>query len=164
MNKVIDKDLLVRRLRELLEADLLAITAGQKEAQAGATHQEAKQEGDKDMRSTEVSYLARGLAKRVTELRAAIAQLASFRPRSFADDAVLGLGALVQVESEAGDEKVYLLAPCGGGATVELDGLKVAVLTTSAPLGRALLGKQAGDEIELRTPQGRKLLTISDVA
>lgn len=160
----VDKSQLVDGLRERLRLDLEAISAGQKEAQAGATHQEAKAEGDKDMRATEVSYLARGLAKRVMELRTAIAQLASFRPRTFSEGSAIGLGALIQLENDDGVRSLYLLSPCGGGASVTINGHKVLVLTTSAPLGRALLGKSLGDEVELATPQGRKNFSVSAMA
>ncbi len=163
MAPAIDKAQLVARLRELLEADLQLITQGQLEAQAGATHQEAKAEGDKDMRSTETSYLARGLAKRVSELRASIAQLSSFRPRSFDGDSPLGLGALVRVENDEGETSSYFLSPSGGGITVALAADKVLVVTPSSPIGRALIGRQAGDEVELATPQGQRTLCIATV-
>ena len=56
-------------LRAQVSADLEAVTESQQKTQAGATHAESKSESDKDTRATESSYLARGLAKRVGELR-----------------------------------------------------------------------------------------------
>ena len=48
---------------------------------------------------------------------------------------------------EDGEESTLLLAPGGGGA--RLAGGAVQVVTPASPLGRAVLGKQAGDEAEV---------------
>lgn len=151
---------LLEQLRSLVSEDLDTITASQQDAQAGATHSESKAEGDKDMRSTEESYLARGLAKRVKELRAAVVQLAALRLREFEDGSKIALTALVQVEDDDGEELRYFLAPVGGGILLGDAHQKISVLTPSSPLGRALLGREVDDDVELRTPLGVKSLCI----
>ena len=164
MTAAIDKTQLLVELRALMEADLEIITASQEDAQAGATHAENKAEGDKDMRSTEDSYLARGLAKRVTELRAAVVQLSALRLRTFDDESKIALTALVEVEDDHGQAMRYFVAPVGGGIVLGLGETKVSVVTPSSPLGQALLGRELDDEVELRTPMGRKSLSIVGIA
>ncbi len=151
---------LLEQLRSLVQVDLDTITASQQDAQAGATHSENKAEGDKDMRSTEESYLARGLAKRVKELRAAVVQLAALRLRTFDEESKIALTALVRVEDDEGELLQYFLAPVGGGMVLGDDEQKISVLTPLSPLGRALLGREIDDEVELRTPLGSKLLCV----
>ena len=58
------KQNLVGKATERLVEELKVVEASQKNAQSNATHSESKQESDKDMRATEASYVARGLAKR----------------------------------------------------------------------------------------------------
>jgi transcription elongation GreA/GreB family factor len=163
MSLPIDKNELLGELRRLVEVDLDAITAGQQASQEGATHEENKAEGDKDMRSTESSYLARGLAKRVLELRTAVSQLSNLNNRVFTEESQIAMSALVLAEDEDEKKSYYYIAPAGGGMVVEAGGHKVSVVTPTSPLGRAMIGREVDDEVELATPQGPKFLTIVDL-
>ena len=63
-------------------------------------------------------------------------------------------GALIVLrQKENGRKNGYLLleASGGGGASVLYNGEKYMVITAESPLGKALMGKKAGDEVELRT-------------
>lgn len=163
MGLTIDKDELLVELRRLVEVDLDAIIAGQQASQAGATHAENKAEGDKDMRATESSYLARGLAKRVTELRTAVSQLSNLKNRSFTDESQIAMSALVRVEDDDERTFYYYIAPSGGGMVIELSDHKISVVTPRSPLGRAMIGRGVDDEVELQTPQGPKFLTVTEL-
>lgn len=163
MSALPNKAELLKELRALVEADLSVITASQEEAQAGATHEENKAEGDKDMRSTEDSYLARGLAKRVTELRASVAKLTSLALRTFGEDAKISLTALVEAEAEDGEILRYFVAPVGGGIVLNEASAKVSVVTPLSPLGRALIGREVDDDVEIRTPHGTKSLCVLSI-
>ncbi len=145
-------------LLSLLETALAAARAAHAAAIEGATHAEAKAENDKDTRGLEQSYLARGVAQRVVELEAAVADVTRLELRTFGDDDPAALSALVTVE-EDGTQRRFFLAPAGGGS--ELAG-GVQVVTTSSPLGRALLGKRIDDEIEVKlTGKTRALVIIA---
>ena len=89
----LDKTRILQELRDRVAAQLAASTRSQQESQAGATHAETRAEDPKDMRSTEASYLARGLADRVAKLRLARARLASLEVPPFAPDAPISAGA-----------------------------------------------------------------------
>jgi transcription elongation GreA/GreB family factor len=139
---------LKKELVEKLRQDLAAAERAHRATLAGATHEEAKPENDKDTRALEQTYLARGQAQRVEELRLAIARVESMplRPSERGGGERVTLGALVSVKQEHdGTETTYWLAPEGGGA--ELTG-GVHVVTPQSPLGRALVGKEAGDVVE----------------
>jgi transcription elongation GreA/GreB family factor len=142
-----------------LEAQLATARAAHAAAIEGATHPEAKAENDKDTRGLEQSYIARGQAQRVAELEAAIDAVKAMQLRTFGDDAAVAISALVVVD-EDGDAHRYWLAPHGGGATLAGD---VSVVTLGSPLGRALLGKHAGDEIELPLAGKRRVFEITSI-
>jgi transcription elongation GreA/GreB family factor len=137
------RDELLRRL----EADFETAVRAHEAACAGATDEEAKPENDKDTRALEQSYLARGQAQRVEELRLGIACVQAMPLRAFEADAPVALGALVTVEEN--DERHELfVAPHGGGTM--LSGGSVRVVTPKSPLGHALVGRRAGDECQVR--------------
>jgi transcription elongation GreA/GreB family factor len=158
---VFDKRSLKDELRKILAEGLAARERAHRASIEGATHEEARPENDKDTRALEQSYLARGEAMRVEELRSGLAAVDAMTVRMFAEDARAALGALVTVEE---DERalVLWLAPDGGGA--RLAGGRVQVVTPQSPLGAAVLGKQAGDEATLRAGAKLRELTVVRVA
>src|SRR5215207_8791561 len=88
------KDELVR----LLEADLDVLERAHRAVVEGVTHEDAKPENDKDTRALEQTYLARGQAIRIEELRAGLAAVRAMALRAFGDDVPAALGALVSVD------------------------------------------------------------------
>lgn len=158
--KAASKAALRTELVAQLEEALAAASAAHAATVAGATHAESKPENDKDTRALELTYLARGQAQRVVELQAALIELASWSPRSFGDDDGIALGAMVTID-EDGVEKRLFMAPAGGGN--QLAG-GVQVVTPQSPLGVALAGKFAGDEVEVRAGSRVRMLEIVDVA
>lgn len=157
------KGRIVEALLAQLDRDIESLIGSQKASQEGATHEEARPESDKDTRATEASYLARGLAARVDDLRAARKQLAALDLREVGTDRPIGMAAVVTVERDDGDPACYFVAPAGGGRKVEVDGTLVVVVTPSSPLGQALIGRRIDDEARAQTPQGVRQLTIVDV-
>lgn len=69
---------------------------------------------------------------------------------------VAGLGAQVTVETEDGEEKYAIVGPA------EADP-RAGRISNESPLGRALLGHKAGEEIEWDSPAGRSRLKILKV-
>jgi transcription elongation factor GreA len=71
---------------------------------------------------------------------------------------VVDVGATVKVHSEEGDESYAIVGP------VEADPLEGRI-SNESPLGRALLGHKAGDEVEWTSPSGYtsrvKILKVS---
>ena len=144
-----------RRLLEALRADLAAelerATRHARDAAEAATHEEARAESSKDMRSTEISYVARGQALRARELERALAKLAAMPVRDLGVGDAIEVSALVEVQKD-GRRSTYLLVTAGGGQ--RLGDTDVQTLATTSPLGAALLGLRAGEAVEVTTPQG----------
>ena len=148
-----DKARLLDLIRQRVREDLATLERSHETAAQGVTHADARQEGDKDMRATEASYVARGQARRVVELQEALASLEALRLRAFGDEDPAALGALVTIELETGDLSCFVL-PAAGGLQLDDAGRKVRVVTPHSPVGQALLGRTSGDEVTWQTPQG----------
>lgn len=157
----VSKELLKEELCQLIKAELETLEHAHRETNAGATHEEAKPENDKDTRALEQTYLARGQAQRVVDLRGALVAVNVMPVRDFREDEPVTLGALVTVE-EDDDTQLLFLAPHGGGSLLAQG--KVRVITPQSPLGRALLGKRVGDDCELRAPERTRELSIVAIA
>ncbi len=161
----LDKHAVLAALKQKLEADLQKAHKRAKDAADGATHEENRAEGDKDMRATEASYVARGQAGRVSEMEEALARISALELLGFGEGSRIAMSALVEVEHR--DKRLhYFLVPAAGGERVELAGVEVQTLTTQSPLGRALLGLSEGEEAELpaRTPaEGPRVYEIISV-
>jgi transcription elongation GreA/GreB family factor len=146
----------VRLLAQLIarvKADLETSERAHGDATRGATHEDARQEGDKDMRATEASYVARGQAQRVVELQGALNALEALPLRVFSDTDPVALGALVTIEHEPA-RVVYFIAPAAGGMRLRLDGVEVRIISPRSPIGQAVLGRAVGDDVSWDTPQG----------
>ncbi len=132
-----------------LASELAAIESVAADARSEATGTESKQEGKYDTRATEASYLARGQAFRVVELR----QLVSWFRNLDLDvtPETVGVGTLVQLGGDR-DEWVFM-APIGG-AKASADGRVVRAVSPHSPLGAALIGLEEDDSVEVQTPRG----------
>jgi hypothetical protein len=155
--KVLDS--LLARMDELAQHTTELAESTRKDA----THAEAKPENDKDTRALEQSYLARGQAMRVEELREQCEQLRFLPLPRYGDDDPIGAGALISLESEQGTRCVFL-APHGGGIELTLDGCALQVITPQSALGALVLGRCLGDEVQLRVRGAIREYVISEVA
>jgi len=157
---VIDKRTVLEILRTSTETKLRILTASQTATQEGAVHEETRQEDPKDTRAIEAQYLARGLAERVESMRDDLALLAGLEPRELGPDDGVGIAALVGVEGDHGGEAIYLVVPCAGGETLEVDGRTIRTLTPGSPLGMTLMGRHVDDEVTLGRPGRQMTATI----
>ncbi len=144
----VDKQALFFALKQQLEADLQRAQKRAKDAADGATHEENRAEGDKDMRATEASYVARGQAGRASEMEEASVRVSALELLQFKPGARIAISALIELLHD--DKPLhYFLVPAAGGERLTVAGTEVQTLTPQSPLGRALLGASEGDEVEL---------------
>ena len=145
MNKVD----LVQIIIQQLEDKLQVAHASTQRAIDAATDEETVPEHKYDTLALEASYLAHGQAMRVQESEEELRQYRTLVLRDFVD-ARIAVGAYVELVDENDVEKAFFIGPCSGGLTVEWQGKEVFVLTPKSPLGRALMGKEEGEEVEMR--------------
>jgi transcription elongation GreA/GreB family factor len=144
----LDKNLVLAALKARLEAELEKAHKRAKEAADGATHEENRAEGDKDMRATEASYVARGISGRVVEMEEALLRVSALELVQFGKGARIAISALVEL-AHGGRHAHYFLVPAGGGERLKVGAAEVQTLTTQSPLGKALLGLSEDEEAEL---------------
>jgi transcription elongation GreA/GreB family factor len=158
----VDKREALAELRRVLQSELERGRGRAVDAAEAATHEDNRAEGDKDMRATESSYIARGHAERVRKIEEALLRLATMPVRDFGAHDLIQASALVELEYE-GRRSHYLLVPAAGGEKLRVAEVQVQTLATSSPLGSALLGLSEGDDAEVTTPQGTRSYEIVSV-
>ncbi len=151
---------LLARIVARLQSELELLTTAALATHAEATDEENKAEDKYDTRGLEASYLAHGQSKAAEETALALAQFQALALRDFTADEPIGLGALVAVEGSTR----YFIGPRAGGTEIELNGTTVLVITPQSPLGRQLLGRRQGDNVQLDLAGRQTPARIASVA
>lgn len=147
------------RLNAVLSHELEAVERISSVTREEVTSDETRSEGKYDTRATEASYLARGQAWRIAELRQLAswcAQLSDTPPST--ERACLGSLILVEAETSA----MYFLAPAGGTA-LTIEGRTVRLVSPQSPLGQALIGMEIDEETQFNSPSGLQSLVLLSV-
>ncbi|MEM7393149.1 MAG: transcription elongation factor GreAB [Verrucomicrobiota bacterium] len=159
-----DKKKIHQQFIARLQEDVDGITDAAKKSFAMATDNEHKAESKYDTFSLEASYLARGQAQRVEELKASLERFEVLPLKEFeAGDPIL-LSALVHLAADDGDDRYLFFGPSSGGLEIETEGKTVMVVTKQSPLGQAILGKCEGESFEIKMgpfPESFKIVSVS---
>ncbi len=91
---------------------------------------------------------------RIQEIGDKLARAEVIDPKNIKSTKVV-FGATVQVENEDGDAFTYQIV---GEAESNLEKLRISL---SSPIAKALLGKEVGDEIQVQSPKGKVVYTIT---
>lgn len=156
MNKL----LLQQQVLERLAQDLHQVEQAAQAAHEAATHEENIAENKYDTLGLEAAYLATGQARRAEAIRQAIAHWQQFRPLPYNANLGIQLGALVGLLDTEGKEQQLFLGPDGGNMKLATDTCFIQVISSNAPLTKALLGKHEGDEISLQVAQVKQQFEI----
>ncbi|MFY1664277.1 GreA/GreB family elongation factor [Pseudomonas sp. Pseu.R1] len=158
-----NKQQVLQRIIERLQIDLdVAIRAAQT-AYETATHEENIAENKYDTLGLEASYLAAGQARRVEEIRQALALYQHLTLRPFDEDRGIQPGDLIVLESASGNEQWLFLGPDAAGLKVQVDDRLITVITARAPLGQNLLSKLDGDEVQIVVNGAQQSFEITHV-
>jgi transcription elongation GreA/GreB family factor len=160
--KLSHKHELISALVGQIDEELVAMTRIAKEAAEAAAHEENRAEGNKDMRSTEASYIARGQAERALELERHRTRLVSLDLKELSSSSSIEAGAVIEVMHE-GKRQTYLMLPVAGGRRATVGTVTVSTITPTSPLGSALLGLNEGDEAEVEANGRNKTYEVLSV-
>ncbi len=138
-------DQITEQLQQVLDNALFAAN----EAHQNATHSESTAENKYDTLGLENAYLAHGQSMRVEALQQVLAHYQQWQLIDFQADDAIGLGALVQVTSQQGQQRHFLLGPLHGGLQLLWQGQQVILITPQTPVGQQLAARYLGDEITL---------------
>lgn len=159
MNKSAICDAILKQLR----ADLALQVGAAQLARDEAISEESRAESKYDTHGQEAAYLAEGQAKLAGEIEASLALFAAMPLPDFVLGDLIALGAVVEL-SARGKSTWYFLGPRAGGLEFQIDGRNILVLTPQSPLGRQLLGKRAGDAVQIPLRGGTTTVQIHSVA
>lgn len=155
-----DKFFLQQQVLERLTEDLLQAEQAVMAAHETATHEENIAENKYDTLGLEAAYLATGQARRAEAIRQAIAHWRQFRPRPYDASKGIQLGALVCLVDADDTQQLLFLGPAGGSMTLVSGAQAVQVISSEAPLAKAMLGKCEGDEVALNVAPGRQQFEV----
>ena len=143
----VNKSLLRESILQQLQAELTLQANAAELSRDEATSEESRSENKWDTHSQEAAYLAEGQARLVAEIGASLELYAALPFPEFGPEDPIALGALVELDT-GGEHFWYFLGPRAGGLELKVGGRDILLLTPSAPLGRELIGKRAGEVVK----------------
>ena len=158
-----DKFLLKQQVLERLAEDLLQVEQAARVAHETATHEENIAENKYDTLGLEAAYLASGQAQRAEAIRQVMANWRRFHPAPYEASKGIQLGALVCLVDSNDKQQHLFLGPAGGSMKLVCGTQLIQVISTEAPLGRAMLGKFEGDEVAMQVAQARQQFEVLQV-
>jgi transcription elongation GreA/GreB family factor len=157
------KKQLQQQIIATLIADLAVISNAARAAHAAATHAECLPDNKYDTTALEASYIAQGQANRAQDIRLALEAYRKLQLQDFDDVTPIRLTALVTLEDDDGASRQVFLGPEAGGLKIAGDTGEIVVITPASPLGRNLIGKRVGDQLQTGPAMTQKTLNIERV-
>jgi len=158
-----DKFLLQQQVLERLAEDLMQAEQAARAAHETATHEENIAENKYDTLGLEAAYLATGQARRAEAIRQAMVHWRQFRPLPYDASKGIQLGALVCLVDADDQQQQLFLGPDGGSMKLLSGDQFVQVISSDAPLARAVLGKVEGDEVSIQIAAVRQQFEVLQV-
>jgi transcription elongation GreA/GreB family factor len=155
-----DKTKIRRTCVVSLEKQIKDLLSAAKASASMATDEEHRARSKYDTFSLESSYLARGQARRVGEMREALSRLLAMPLRVLGAEDEVQMGALVEVVDPAGEYQVLWIVTAGGGEEVEEEGRSIQLVTLQSPIAQVLLKKKVGETVHF----AKRPLRIASVA
>ncbi|HEY1765997.1 MAG TPA: GreA/GreB family elongation factor [Opitutaceae bacterium] len=157
-----DKRALARSVIAQLEEELARQTEAAHGSRREATDAENKAENKYDMRSQSAAYLAAGQARLASEIAAALEGWRTLPLEPGRPGQAIAAGSLVTLEG-GGRSAAYLVGPHSGGLEARDGAASATVVTPSSPLGRQLVGRRAGDSVQIAGRKGAVPFQIASV-
>lgn len=155
-----DKSALQQQVLDRLADDLSVAERAAQVAHETATHEENIAENKYDTLGLEAAYLATGQARRAEAIRQVMADWRQFRPGAYDASQGIQRGAWVCLVDTADRQQQLFIGPAGGSMALGVGDQVVQVISTEAPLGRAMLGKCEGDEVSLQVGATRQQFEV----
>jgi transcription elongation factor GreA len=149
---------ITRLKKELAELKYELTVKLPKELEAARAHGDLSENAEYEAAKARQDYVR----SRIGQLEGRVRELSMYNVSSIPHD-VVAYGSRVTVEDDAGESIAYEIV-----FPEEVDAAK-GQISLSSPIGRALVNKTVGDEIEVQTPSGRRtyqivqLLTLHDL-
>ncbi len=143
--------------QHIRQSDLVAQRAERDAREAAVTLSTAAEQKDDGRAALEFGALSSGQSARAFAAQQDMQALTRFCNAGVPDyhrRAQIGLGAIVDIATEdleGEEERTFILLPVGAGTQLEGPGGDgfLTVITPASPVGRALMGKQVGDVVDV---------------
>ena len=147
-----DLPILVRLKKEVADLRHELTFKIPKELQTAAAHGDLSENAEYEAAKARQDFVR----SRIAQLEARVRELSMYTIASIPPD-VVAYGSRVTVEDDAGESITYdIVFP------EEADAGKKQI-SLSSPLGRALLNKAVGDEVEVQAPTGKRTYAILEL-
>jgi len=123
-----------------------------KELEAARAHGDLSENAEYEAAKARQDYVR----SRIAQLEGRVRELSMYNVSSIPHD-VVAYGSRVTVEDDAGESIAYEIV-----FPEEVDAAK-GQISLSSPIGRALLNRAIGDEVEVHTPSGKRTYQIVDL-
>jgi len=143
---------LTRLKKEIAELKYEFTVRLPKELQAAAGHGDLSENAEYEAAKARQDYVR----SRIAQLEGRVRELSMYNVSSIPHD-VVAYGSRVSVEDDAGEAVVYEIV-----FPEEVDAAR-GQISLSSPIGRALLNKTVGDEVEVQTPSGKRTYQIVEL-
>lgn len=149
---------MTKRGADLLRAELHRLKTVERPANSTAIA-EARSHGDLSENAEYHAARERAgfIEGRIAELEAKLANAQVIDPKLLDAEGRCVFGATVEVEDESGEASTWQIV-----GEDEAD-IKAGRIFVGSPIARALIGKEAGETVEVQTPGGIKRYEIADV-
>lgn len=155
-----NKHAVLQLILEKLTVDIDVVQRAAQTAYETATHEENIAENKYDTLGLEAAYLACGQARRAEAIRQAMASWRQFCPLPYDTSKGIQLGALVRLVDADDQQQQLFLGPAGGSMKLASGTELVQVISSQAPLARAMLGKGEGDEVSIQVGSLRQQFEV----
>jgi transcription elongation GreA/GreB family factor len=164
---VLNKADIFQSLLGMASRMLETATAGRENAEKDAADLIGPKETRYDTSREGAQALAAGFMRQMAELEAGIVLLerALDDPKLMAGShESVGLASLVELENGASGASVrFVIAPALGGEKIEVNQKSLLVVTPQSPVCRKLMGKEAGDSVEIQSGGKKIIYTIASI-
>ena len=155
---MLNKNHLVNAIIIKLNQELKNAINSAEMARLAATDDQSVAETQYDTLGLEASYLAHGQSERAELIKQQIKQYQNLLIKDFDEKDEIDIGCLVKLNNTLNNaELFYFIGPSAGGLKIQLNDLKVMLITPQAPVAKELIGKFKFDLISLPGPKANEL-------
>jgi transcription elongation factor GreA len=147
-----DLPVMVRLKKELAELKYELTVKLPKELEAARAHGDLSENAEYEAAKARQDFVR----SRIGQLEGRVRELSMYNISSIPRD-VVAYGSRVTVEDDSGEAIAYEIV-----FPEEVDASR-GQISLSSPIGRALLNKAVGDEVEVQTPSGRRTYQIVEL-
>lgn len=161
---MLNKNVLVDRIIAELKKQEEEVRQGLASARTSAIEAPGAMQSHSDTTRSQMEHLAENFERIILEKEVALREFNDLKKSVDISKENIDVGCVVEVVDEAETHSFYFIALSAGGTQVVLDETNsITVLSSTAPLAKALIGKKRGDLATYSIGNKTKSLTIVSV-